>query len=62
MTVSCPQIEERVQCVESGKVRYTKREDKLLTLPVAIDAATNKAEVEAWQAKRKELEAKKQRM
>lgn len=55
-------MEERVQCVESGKVRYTKREDKLLTLPVAIDAATNKAEVEAWQAKRKELEAKKQRM
>ncbi len=48
--------------MESGKVRYTRRDDKLLTLPVTIDMATNKAEVEAWQAKRKDLEAKKQRV
>ena len=26
----------------SGKVRYTSREDKLLTLPVPMEASTNK--------------------
>ena len=36
------QTEERIECVASGKVRYSLREDNLLPLPVPLDAATNK--------------------
>ncbi|XP_064383842.1 ubiquitin carboxyl-terminal hydrolase 5-like [Halichondria panicea] len=39
------QTEERIECVASGKVRYSLREDNLLPLPVPLDAATNKG----WQ-------------
>ena len=37
------QVEERIECVVSGKVRYSKREDKLLALPVPMETATNKS-------------------
>ena len=37
------QTEERIECVVSGKVRYSKREDKLLALPVPMEMATNKS-------------------
>ena len=37
------QTEERIQCVTSGKVRYTQREDNLFALPVPLNAATNKS-------------------
>lgn len=36
------QFEDRLECVVSGKVRYTKRDDFLLQLPVPMDMATNK--------------------
>ncbi len=39
------QTEERIECVASGKVRYSLREDNLLPLPVPLDAATNKGVV-----------------
>ena len=35
-------MEERIQCIESGQVRYITREDSVWRLPVAIDDATNK--------------------
>ena len=35
------QTEERIECVASGKVRYSLREDNLLPLPVPLDTATN---------------------
>ena len=38
------QFEDRVECVVSGKVRYTKRDDFLLQLPVPMDLATNKGD------------------
>ncbi|XP_064384127.1 ubiquitin carboxyl-terminal hydrolase 5-like [Halichondria panicea] len=53
------QTEERIECVASGKVRYSLREDNLLPLPVPLDTATNLAEVAAWEDKKKELEANK---
>ena len=80
-------MEERIECVVSKKVKYSKRDDTILTLPVPLEAATNKgksllvtvllihdcenlismctllaAEVEAFEAKKKELESKKQRV
>ena len=36
------QVEERIECVVSKKVRYTNRDDTILTLPVHLEAATNK--------------------
>ena len=41
-----PQVEERIECTVSGRVRYTQREDRLLTLPVSMEAATNKSDFE----------------
>ncbi|XP_006818005.1 ubiquitin carboxyl-terminal hydrolase 5-like [Saccoglossus kowalevskii] len=53
------QVEERIQCVQSGQVRYKKRDDYLLALPIPMEAATNKDEVAAFQVKKKEYEEKK---
>ena len=39
------QLEDRVECVVSGKVRYSKRDDFLLQLPVSMDTATNQGAV-----------------
>ena len=35
-------VEEKIQCVESGKVRYTSREETLLALPIPLEAVLNK--------------------
>ena len=44
LCVSIPiQVEERIQCTESGQVRYTTRDDTIWQLPVAIESATNKS-------------------
>ncbi|XP_072175278.1 ubiquitin carboxyl-terminal hydrolase 5-like [Diadema setosum] len=56
------EMEERVQCSQSGQVSYKKRKDYLLALPVPLEAATNLAEVTAYEAKKAEKEAKKERI
>lgn len=38
-------VEERVQCSESKKVKYSHRSDMLLALNIPLEAATNKEEV-----------------
>ncbi|XP_050025600.1 ubiquitin carboxyl-terminal hydrolase 5 [Dermacentor andersoni] len=48
------EVEERIQCTESGKVRYTKRTDWLLPLPVPLESATNKQEVDAYESEKEE--------
>ncbi|NXI07990.1 UBP13 hydrolase, partial [Irena cyanogastra] len=50
-------VEERTQCCQSGKVRYTDRVDYIMQLPVAMEAATNKDELIAYELKRREAEA-----
>ena len=40
------EVEERVACVESGKVRYVTRRENVLPLEVPVDLATNKEEVD----------------
>ncbi|KAM8953716.1 ubiquitin carboxyl-terminal hydrolase 13 isoform 2-T2 [Pelodytes ibericus] len=52
-------VEERTQCCQSRKVRYTKRVDYLMKLPVAMEAATNKDELIAYELKRRESETAK---
>ena len=45
-------VEERIQCCQTRKVRYTERVDYLMQLPVAMEAATNKGNgstVGRWQ-------------
>ena len=38
-------MEERIECVVSKKVKYSKRDDNILTLPVPLEAATNKGKL-----------------
>ncbi|XP_007422845.1 ubiquitin carboxyl-terminal hydrolase 13 isoform X2 [Python bivittatus] len=49
-------VEERTQCCQTRKVRYTERVDYLMQLPVAMEAATNKDELIAYELKRREAE------
>ncbi|EHH51489.1 hypothetical protein EGM_10867 [Macaca fascicularis] len=50
-------VEERIQCCQTRKVRYTERVDYLMQLPVAMEAATNKDELIAYELTRREAEA-----
>ncbi|GCB83994.1 hypothetical protein scyTo_0024763, partial [Scyliorhinus torazame] len=35
-------VEERINCLASGKVKYTQRVDYIMQLPVPMEAAINK--------------------
>ncbi|XP_051779906.1 ubiquitin carboxyl-terminal hydrolase 13 isoform X3 [Erpetoichthys calabaricus] len=52
-------VEERIQCCQSRKVRYTHRVDYLMQLPVPVEAATNKEELIMYEVKRREAEVNK---
>ncbi|XP_067144900.1 ubiquitin carboxyl-terminal hydrolase 5 [Centruroides vittatus] len=52
------QFEERIQCLQSGKVKYTTRTEYLLSLPIPMNAALNKEKLEEYQLKKLEKEAK----
>ncbi|KAL8584111.1 hypothetical protein ACOMHN_011726 [Nucella lapillus] len=56
------EVEERVVCVRSQKVKYTYREDFILPLPIPLEKATNIAEVAAYESKKQELEEKGQKI
>jgi ubiquitin carboxyl-terminal hydrolase 5/13 len=45
--------EDRIQCMSSKKVKYTRRPDNVLNLPVPLDKALNKEEYEAFEKKQK---------
>ncbi|KAL9651603.1 hypothetical protein ABK040_001548 [Willaertia magna] len=49
-------VEERIQCSESSKVKYTYRSDNIVSLPVPLEAAINKEEYEAYRKQEKERE------
>ncbi|XP_064598849.1 ubiquitin carboxyl-terminal hydrolase 5-like [Liolophura sinensis] len=49
------EVEERVQCGGSSKVRYSKRSEYLLSLNIPLEAAVNKDEVLAYEAKKQQL-------
>ena len=51
------EVEERVQCVESGAVRYVVRKENVMPLEVPVDAATNAAAL----AEFKERQLKRQK-
>ncbi|XP_053985117.1 ubiquitin carboxyl-terminal hydrolase 5 [Hylaeus anthracinus] len=53
-------VEERYQCGRSNKVKYNYRPEYLLPLPIPLETALNKEEVAAYEALKKETEAKGQ--
>nr|XP_039271949.1 ubiquitin carboxyl-terminal hydrolase 5-like [Styela clava] len=52
-------IEERIECVQSKKVRYSTKPEYILDLPIPCHAAINKNEVEKYEAKKKAAEKDK---
>lgn len=52
------QFEERIQCIQSGKVKYTTRTEYLLSLPIPMNAALNKEKLEEFQLKKLEKESR----
>ncbi|KZC06438.1 PREDICTED: ubiquitin carboxyl-terminal hydrolase 5 [Dufourea novaeangliae] len=55
-------VEERYQCSHSKKVKYTYRPEYLLPLPISLESAINKKQVAAYEALKKETEAKGQKL
>eukprot|EP01097_Dermamoeba_algensis_P003082 TRINITY_DN2241_c0_g1_i1.p1 TRINITY_DN2241_c0_g1~~TRINITY_DN2241_c0_g1_i1.p1 ORF type:complete len:575 (+),score=171.33 TRINITY_DN2241_c0_g1_i1:69-1793(+) len=55
-------VEEKIQCQATGAVKYTNRKDNILSVPIPIELATNKDEVEAYKKKQKEAEAKGEKL
>ncbi|KAJ8722252.1 hypothetical protein PYW08_004654 [Mythimna loreyi] len=55
-------VEERVRCGASGGVRYTRRAEHHLPLPVALHAATNAQQLHDYEARRAQAEASGQRL
>eukprot|EP00795_Rhopilema_esculentum_P007232 gene7232-12915_t len=56
------EFEDRLQCLASNKVSYSKREDVSLMLRIPIEKATNVAEYKAFEEMRKEKEANKEKI
>ena len=50
-------VEERVECLQSKKVKYSNRDDFILALPVPLEAASNKDEVLAYEVRKSEAES-----
>ncbi|KPI95696.1 Ubiquitin carboxyl-terminal hydrolase 5 [Papilio xuthus] len=55
-------VEERVACGASGSVRYTRRAEHHLPLPVPLSAATNAQQVRDYEQRRAAAEANGQRL
>lgn len=55
-------VEERYQCSTSKKVKYTHRSDTILALHIPLEAAVNKEEVSAYEARKAEFEAQGKRL
>ncbi|XP_072897234.1 ubiquitin carboxyl-terminal hydrolase 13 [Hemitrygon akajei] len=52
-------VEDRVQCCQSGKVKYTQRVDYIMQLPAVMEAAVNKEELLTYELRRREAEIAK---
>jgi len=50
-------LEDRLEDDQSGNVQYTERQENMLRLAIPLEAASNLAEVEAWNTSKTEQEA-----
>ena len=50
-------VEERMQCLASGQVRYTYRSEYHLPVPVPLETASNLEEVQAYNEKKAAAQA-----
>lgn len=55
-------LEEKIQCNSSNKVKYTYRSDTILGLTIPLEAAVNKEEVAAYEARKVEAESQGKRL
>lgn len=55
-------VEDRFECEASGKVKYTRRDEYCLSLPIPLHLATNIDEVKAYEARLSAAEAKGERL
>lgn len=55
-------VEERVQDTETGQVKYTYRDDNVLSLPIPLEEAINKEEVQLFEEEKKRVEAEGKKM
>lgn len=56
------QVEDRVECGASGKVKYTKRDEYCLSLHIPLSMATNQDEVHEYEEKVAEAESRGQKL
>lgn len=56
------QVEDRVECGSSGKVKYTKRDEYCLSLHIPLNLATNQDEVREYEEKLAEAESRGQKL
>lgn len=56
------EVEERIECMESKKVKYTTRIDFLLPLPIPMDEAINKDEIALYEGKMGEKAARGEKL
>ena len=52
-------VEDRLQCGSTAKVQYKERMEKMLCLPIPLEAATNREEVAAYEKRKREAEEAK---
>lgn len=50
------QVEDKIECLSSGKIKYMERLDYLLSLPIPLDDMINKDEVKRFEERKKQAE------
>lgn len=55
-------VEDRFECGDSGKVKYTERDEFCLPLQIPLSAASNLDEVRAYEARQADAEAKGEKL
>lgn len=55
-------VEDRFECTSSGKVKYIRRNEYCLPLPIPLHLASNLPEVKAYEARLKDAEFKGERL
>lgn len=55
-------VEDRFECTTSGKVKYIRRNEYCLPLPIPLHLASNLSEVKAYESRLKDAETKGEKL